>query len=183
MGDKLPSPDEALKILRVVGCPNEVIRHCEAVARLAVKIANRCLEEGVKVNIHLVHIGALLHDIGRSKTHGIHHAIIGAEIARSLGLPESIASIIERHIGGGISSDEAIKLGLPKKDYIPVTIEEKIVLCADKMVEGSSVVPIEETIKRFKGELGEDHPTIERIKRIYYEISNLCCALDDLHTL
>lgn len=182
MSERLPSPEEALKILRDVGCPDEVIKHCEAVARLAVKIASRCLERGVKVDLQLVHIGALLHDIGRSRTHSVHHALVGAEIARSLGLPSKIVAIIERHIGGGISSEEAAKLGWPKKDYIPETIEEKIVSCADKMVEGSNIVPIEETIKRFREELGEDHPAIERIKRIYYEISGIC-SLNDLHLI
>lgn len=174
MGERLPSPEEAIKILKDVGCSDDIIKHCEAVARLAVKIARKCLERGVNVDIQLVHIGALLHDIGRSKTHSVHHAIIGAEIARSLGLPEKIIAIIERHVGGGISSDEAVKLGWPKKDYMPESIEEKIVSCADKMIEGSSVVPIEETIKRFKEELGENHPAIERIKRLFYEISSLC---------
>ncbi|MBS7640138.1 MAG: TIGR00295 family protein [Candidatus Bathyarchaeia archaeon] len=182
MGERLPSPEEALRILRSVGCSDEVVRHCEAVARLAVKIANKCLEKGVKLDVQLVHIGALLHDIGRSKTHSVHHAIIGAETARSLGLPEKIIAIIERHVGGGISSEEAAKLGWPKKDYIPETIEEKIVSCADKMVEGTSIVPIGETIKRFMEELGANHPAIERIKRIYHEVSTVC-SLKDLHLL
>ncbi|MEM2320838.1 MAG: TIGR00295 family protein [Candidatus Bathyarchaeia archaeon] len=180
MSDGLPSPEEALKILRDVGCSDEVIKHCEAVARLAVKIASKCLERGVEVDMQLVYVGALLHDIGRSRTHSVHHAIIGAEIAKSLGLPSKIIAIIERHIGGGISSEEAARLGWPKKDYIPETVEEKIVSCADKMVEGSSVVPIEETIRRFMEELGDSHPAIERIKRIYYEVSSLC-PLNDLH--
>lgn len=174
MSERLPSPEEAIKILKNVGCSDDIIKHCEAVARLAVNIARKCLERGVNVDIQLVHIGALLHDIGRSKTHSVHHAIIGAEIARSIGLPEKITAIIERHVGGGISSDEAVKLGWPKKDYIPETIEEKIVSCADKMIEGSNVVPIEETIRRFKEELGETHPAVERIRRLFHEISSLC---------
>lgn len=182
MSERLPSPEEAIKFLRDVGCSDEVIKHCEAVARLAVKIANKCLEKGVKVDVQLVHVGALLHDIGRSRTHSVHHAIIGAEIAKSLGLSSRIVAIIERHIGGGISLEEAVKLGWPRKDYIPETIEEKIVSCADKMVEGSSVVPIEETIRRFVEELGENHPAIERIKRIYHEISSLC-SFNNIHQL
>ncbi|MEM2272869.1 MAG: TIGR00295 family protein [Candidatus Bathyarchaeia archaeon] len=178
MSERWPSPEEAVKILRDVGCSDDVIKHCEAVARLAVKIARKCLERGVNVDIQLVHVGALLHDIGRAKTHSVHHAIIGAEMASSLGLPDKIVAIIERHVGGGISSEEAVKLGWPKKDYMPETIEEKIVSCADKMIEGSNVVPIEETIRRFKEELGADHPAVGRIKRLYYEISSLCSCND-----
>lgn len=174
MSEQLSSPQDALRILKSVGCPADVIKHCEAVAELAVKIAKKCIENGVSVNVELVHIGALLHDIGRSRTHSVHHAIVGAEIARSLGLPEKIVAIIERHIGGGITPEEAVKLGWPNKSYVPVTLEEKIVSCADKLIEGTSFVPIGETIERFKRELGSNHPAVERIKRIYEEISGLC---------
>jgi uncharacterized protein len=174
MSEHLPSPEEAVKILRDVGCPINVIKHCETVANLAVQIASKCLENGVPVNVNLVHIGALLHDIGRSKTHSVHHAVVGAEIAKSLGLPDAIIAIIERHVGGGITPEEAVKIGWPNKSYVPETIEEKIVSCADKLIEGSSIVPIEETINRFSKELGEGHPAIERIKRIYSEVLSVC---------
>ncbi|MBS7624128.1 MAG: TIGR00295 family protein [Candidatus Bathyarchaeia archaeon] len=174
MSRELPSPEEALKILREVGCSEDVIRHCEAVANLAVEISKRCLRNGVAVDINLVHIGGLLHDIGRSRTHSVHHVVVGAEIARSLNLPEQVVRIIERHAGGGISAEEALELGWPNKSYIPETIEEKIVAYADKLVEGSKIISIEETIKRFKSELGKDHPAIERIKRLHDEISRIC---------
>ena len=62
----------------------------------------------------LIKKGALLHDIGRSKTHGITHAVEGAKIVREYGYPEEVQNIVERHIGAGLSEDEAIKLGLPK---------------------------------------------------------------------
>ncbi|MEM3816123.1 MAG: TIGR00295 family protein [Candidatus Bathyarchaeia archaeon] len=174
MSEKLLSPEEALRILREAGCPIEVIKHCEAVANMAVEIAERCVKNGVTVNINLVQIGALLHDIGRSRTHSVHHAIVGAEIARSLGLPEQIIRIIERHVGGGISAEEALKLGWPNKNYVPETSEEKIVAYADKLIEGSRIISIEETIERFKSELGENHPAIERIMRLHKEISRIC---------
>ncbi|MBS7648411.1 MAG: TIGR00295 family protein [Candidatus Bathyarchaeia archaeon] len=171
MSKQIPSPEEALEILKKAGCSSDVIKHCEAVARLAVQIANECLGNGVPVNVQLVLVGALLHDIGRSRTHSVHHAIIGAEIARSLGLPEQITAIIERHVGGGITLEEAIKLGWPNKSYTPETIEEKIVSYADKLIEGSRVISIEETIERFRRELGINHPAIERIRRLHDEIS------------
>ena len=174
MGRRIPSPREALKILKDAGCSSDVIKHCRAVARLAVQIAKKCAENGVSVDLELVHIGALLHDIGRSKTHSVHHAVIGAKIARSLGLPEPIIAIIERHVGGGISPEEAAKLGWPDGNYMPESIEEKIVSYADKLIEGAKIVSIDETLKKIKKELGPNHPAIERIKRIHEEISKLC---------
>ena len=111
MSEKLPSREQALQFLRQSGCSRNVMKHCEAVAELAVEIATACKERGLKVNSELVEIGALLHDIGRAKTHSVHHAIIGAEIAESLGLPKTVISIIKRHVGGGITAREAKKLG------------------------------------------------------------------------
>ncbi|MEM2589368.1 MAG: TIGR00295 family protein, partial [Candidatus Bathyarchaeia archaeon] len=161
----------AINFLRESGCPENVIKHCEAVADLAVEIAKKCLEKGVNVNLELVEMGALLHDIGRAKTHSVHHAVIGAQIAKTLGLPEPIITIIKRHVGGGITAQEAKKLGWPRDVYTPQTLEEKIVAYADKLIEGSKRVPIEETIQKFSRELPP--PAIARIKRLHKEMSAL----------
>lgn len=179
MNEELPSPQTALRLLSEVGCSKRVIAHCKAVSALAVKFAETCTKMGLKVDVELVEVGALLHDIGRSKTHGVDHAVVGVEIAKSLNLPESIVSIIERHIGGGISSDEAKELGLPVKDYFPVTLEEKLVAYADKLIEGSRVVPIERTIEQFSRKLGEHHPAIDRIISLHEELSPLIGDVND----
>lgn len=177
MNERLPSQRTALKLLVQRGCSPPVITHCKTVMRLAVQIAENCKKKGLNVDIQLVRIGALLHDIGRSKTHSVDHVIAGVETAKELGLPNSIVSIIERHAGGGISRDEAKKLGWPVKDYIPRTLEEKIVSYADKLIERSAIVGVEQTIRKLSKELGEDHPTIRRIKQLHEEFSPL---VDDL---
>jgi uncharacterized protein len=118
-----------------------------------------------------VEIGALLHDIGRSKTHTVHHAVIGAQIAKEFGLPEPVISIIKRHVGGGITAKEARKLGWPRDIYVPQTLEEKIVSYADKLIEGSQRVSIEKTIQTFSRELPP--PAIARIRRLHDEMSAL----------
>lgn len=140
--------------------------------RLAVQIAENCKKKGLNVDIQLVRIGALLHDIGRAKTHSVDHVIAGVQIAKELGLPASIISIIERHVGGGISRDEAKKLGWPVKDYLPQTLEERIVAYADKLIERSEVVGVEQTIRKLSKDLGKDHPTIGRIKQLHKEFSS-----------
>ncbi|MFW6111091.1 MAG: HDIG domain-containing metalloprotein, partial [Thermoproteota archaeon] len=135
MDDNLPSREEALEILKATGCSEEVIRHCKEVAKLAVEIGQACQEKGKEVKLSLIEIGALLHDIGRSQTHTIHHAVKGAEIAEAQDLPEEVISIIKRHVGGGIPVKTADRLGWPKDIYIPLTLEEKIVSYADKRIE------------------------------------------------
>jgi uncharacterized protein len=178
VNEKLPSQQTALKLLSESGCSKKVIAHCKAVSSLAVKFANYCKQRGLKVDVELVEVGALLHDIGRSKTHNVNHGIVGVEIAKSLNLPQSIISIIAHHVGGGITSEEAKKLGWPVKDYLPTTLEEKIVSYADKLIEGLKVVPIEKTLQGLSIDLGENHPAIARIKRLHEELSQLIGDLD-----
>jgi uncharacterized protein len=163
------SEEDALNLLREARCPPDVIKHCERVSELATRIALACKREGMKVDIDLVKVGSLLHDIGRAKTHGIDHGIIGASIARSRGLPQPILSIIENHLLAGIKAEEAAKFNLPARDYMPKSLEERIVTYADKVVEGARLVRFEEVLKRFSKWLGEDHPVIRRLRRLHEE--------------
>ena len=183
MNEKLPSSQMALRLLSESGCSSRVIAHCKAVSALAVKFAEACESKGLSVDVDLVEVGALLHDIGRSKTHAVNHVIVGVEIAKSLNLPESIVSIIERHVGGGITADEAKELGWPVKDYVPTTLEEKLVTYADKLIEGLRVVPIEKTLLNLSRELGENHPAIDRVIRLHEELFPLIGDLNaDSHS-
>ena len=177
MSRQLPTRKEALSFLLKAGCSPGVVRHAKAVAALAVKIAEARRKKGSEVDIQLVEIGALLHDMGRSKTHSVNHVIAGVEIAKSLGLPNSVVSIIERHAGSGIPKDEAQKLGWPVKDYVPRTLEEKIVTYADKLIEGLRRVPIERVLEKF---IRDNLPqsSVLRMKRLHEEFSPLLRDLD-----
>jgi uncharacterized protein len=143
----------------------------ETVSKLAVEMAENCKQRGYQVNVQLVEIGALLHDIGRARTHSVHHAVAGAEIAKQLGLPEQVIRIIKRHVGGGITQKEARKLGWPKDTYTPETLEEKVVSYADKLIEGSRRVPITNTIEELSQELPPS--AIERIWKLHEEMLTL----------
>lgn len=168
MSERLPTREQALRLLRNSGCRLNVLRHVEAVSDLAVDLAEAVSKRGCPVNVSLVEIGALLHDIGRGKTHSVHHAVVGAEIAESLSLPVSVVSIIKRHVGGGIAARDARMLGWPKDVYVPQTVEEKIVCYADKLIEGSRRVPIESTIDRLSQELPA--AAIDRIWKLHEEM-------------
>lgn len=169
MDKELPSVQMALKALSQSGCSEKVIEHCKTVSVLAVQIAKACEKKGFDLDLKLIQIGALLHDIGRSKTHSINHVIEGAKIAWSLNLPNPIISIIERHAGGGISVKEARKLGWPLRSYLPQTLEEKIVTYADKLVEGFRIVPLKNTLKKLSKALGANHSSVARVKNLHKE--------------
>ncbi len=161
------------EVYKKIKCDRKIFEHCKEVAKLALEIAEKMSKNGIIVDKKTVIFGALLHDIGRCKTHGIDHGIEGAEIARKLGINEKIAKIIERHIGAGIDRSEAKKLGLPEKDYIPKNLEEKIVAYADKLIYGVRRITFEEALNRFKRILGENHSSVKRLLELHNEIENL----------
>jgi len=159
--------DLDFEVLISAGCSPDVVAHCKAVSNMALSIAR-----GVKIGIDhdLVRLGGLFHDIGRSKTHGIDHAVAGVAIARNLGFSDKLVNIIERHIGAGITAKEAMRLGLPEKDYLPRTIEEKIVSYADNLVSGTREMQFYEALDRFKKILGPVHEGVELFVKQHHEI-------------
>jgi len=156
-------------ILIAAECPRDVIAHCLVVSRLACALAER-LE--IEVDGELIRQGGLFHDIGRSRTHDIHHAVVGVEIGRKLGFSDALLNIIERHIGAGITAAEAERLGLPKKDYLPITTEEKVISYADNLVSGTREMPFYEALDRFKRILGPDHEGVELFIKQHHEIQD-----------
>lgn len=162
------SRSTALKILKDAGCSKDVIEHCIFVSELATEIARK---HPSGPDIELVEIGALLHDLGRSRTHGITHAIEGAAIAERLGLGPLITNIIKRHIGAGICPEEAREFGLPEDDYIPRTLEEKIVAHADNLVSGTRRIGLEERIAQMKKK-NINADAIMRVRLLADELDN-----------
>lgn len=86
----------------------------------------------------------MLHDIGIFKCDAagiqcfgtepyICHGRIGAELLRSEGFPRH-ARVCERHTGAGITKAQVIvqNLPLPQQDFLPETMEEKVICYADK---------------------------------------------------
>ncbi len=164
---KYPNRDECIQILRKVGCSDGVIKHCEVVTEIAIRIAAKIPD----ANIDLVRAGGLLHDIGRASTHGIGHAVEGAKLATELGLPHEIVLIIERHIAAGVPKATAIELGLPPKNYMPRTLEEKIVAHADNLVEEHKRAKVERSVEilNSKGLL----EAAERVRKLHHELSEI----------
>ncbi len=144
-GTFIPNFSECIEILKNEGCSEEVIKHVKAVSSLALSIGKKG-----GADLEIIEAGALLHDLGRGKSHEIDHAVIGARIAEELGMDERVVNIIKKHIGGGLTKEDAEVLGLPPDDYIPQTLEEKIVCHSDSLVDDFRKVKAEEEIKTLK---------------------------------
>lgn len=172
--ETLPTSDFAFDLLKELKVPYNVRRHSLKVADKALEIAERIKSN--EIDIDLIEIGALLHDIGRCQTHGFKHALIGAKLIRERGLPERIARICETHILGGLDKEDAKQVGLPERDFLPVTLEEKIICLADKYFAGTKEVSIEQRFKKWFEKYGKTPILIkakERIEKIEEEIEKL----------
>lgn len=170
----LPDREFALNLLKRLKIQLSVRRHSEKVAEKAIEIANKIKK--ADVNLRLIEIGALLHDIGRTKTHGFKHALIGGKILRQMGFSDGLARICETHILGGLDKEDAKKVGLPERDYLPITLEEKIICLADKHMAGTREVSIQDRFNRWFQKYGRSKILLKskkRIEKIQKEIKEL----------
>jgi uncharacterized protein len=165
--------EEAIEKMEKAGCNRQVLHHCIRVAKIAIGLAEELRQRGFEVDLSLVEVGAIMHDLGRSKTHNVEHGAVGGTLAREMGLEEALARIIERHVGAGITEEEVKKIGLPYGKYVPETLEEKIVAYADKLIEGDRLVEIEVVFEKFERELGRDHPALDRLRVLHEEMISL----------
>jgi uncharacterized protein len=140
---------------------------------LAARIGGELVAAGFGVDLGLVEAGALLHDLGRSVTHGVEHGAVGGEVARGLGLPLAVVRIVERHVGAGIPAVEAVEMGLPVGVYVPESWEEKVVCYADKLAKGDGEVAYGVTVAEMVEKLGGDHPAIGRMWALHGEIAGM----------
>jgi len=174
-GRRLPGWDDCIELLRRSGCDEGVVKHSIAVCDLAMRFARKC-----GADPGLVEAGALLHDIGRCRSHGVDHAVRGAEIAAELDLPPQLGRIIERHIGAGITKAEAKALGLPVRDYMPQTLEEKIVAHADNLIAGTKRTTVKEAVAWLVRQ--GYHDSALRVLKLHEELSAKCgMNLDDVY--
>ncbi|HID43880.1 MAG TPA: TIGR00295 family protein [Archaeoglobaceae archaeon] len=135
---------ECSKIWDKYNLEEKVRKHCIAVSNLAEKIG-----VATKADVELIITGSLLHDIGRAVTHDpFLHFIESGKILRNERFDEGVVRIAERHFSCGISKEEAEKFGLPPGNYIPETMEEKIVSFADNLVFGARAGNFEEFLRR-----------------------------------
>lgn len=124
-----------------------LLKHSEDVAQKVLEIAEAHPE--FHLDRQFLYEAAMLHDIGILYVdapgiccHGtrpyICHGMLGAELLRNEGLPAH-ARVAERHTGTGLTKEEILRqsLPLPPRDFVPETLEEKIICYADKFFSKS----------------------------------------------
>lgn len=148
-------------LIQKFATPGHVRRHCEAVARFAVKLGEKMRAAGEKIDIELLRQSALLHDLVRvidfrefhpekfpqkasqeeialwqqlrTRYKGRHHADVGAEILEAAGWPDH-ARLVKKH------RYLQIKEGF-------TSWEEKLLYYADKRTKHDTTVSLQERLR------------------------------------
>lgn len=142
----LPTVEEIEALHRKYAPMSEVFElvwtHCQIVGDIALQLAQT---SGSNVDLELVKIGCLLHDIGvyplfdgngfeANPREYITHGIRGEEILKNEGFSEALYRFASHHTGAGLTKAQIIEqdLPLPHQDFLAETPEEKLVMYADK---------------------------------------------------
>ena len=163
-----------------------IATHSLLVARKAQGLGEQLVARGHDVDLDFVTEAAMLHDIGvglcdapEILCHGsepyIRHGVLGREILVAEGLTQH-ALVCERHTGSGISRREVEEedLPLPHRDYLPVSLEEKLICVADKFY---SKLPdqlwSERTPPGIRGGLAKwGQPSVDRWDALWAEVGS-----------
>lgn len=110
----VPDRDEAQRILAARRLPPAIVIHSEGVARVAAEAARLVAAAGIPVDVGLVEVAALLHDI--DKAHGptgdAPHGEAGARMLEQMGFAE-LAAPVASHPVTALLHDERYPRGWP----------------------------------------------------------------------
>lgn len=168
-----PNYTECIELLYSVRLPESVIDHSIFTCITALDIANRLKKRDFLINCNWIISGSLLHDIGRSQSHDINHGIIGTQILIDKGYSDNLSNICSVHLFAGLTANESKIFNLPIRDFLPITLEEKIITHSDNISKGEKKLSKSEMINRFTKYLDKNDPILIRAIKLYEFIESL----------
>ncbi len=178
---------DALSLVDRYGKDASWIRHCKAVSVLAKRYAE-IFSAGYDLDAGFVRTAALLHDIGRYKTHDpIMHGVEGYWLLTNLGYHRE-AFVCASHILCGLERDEAVRHGLPDQDFIPRTFEERLIPVIDSLVEFDRPTTLHARVasiqRRYQGNdayLQRIEQAAEKVQRFMDHVNReFCISMEDV---
>jgi len=171
----IPNADEAKKLWDTYHLPPQKRIHVTHVAELAVFLAGKINKP---VNIHVLQVAALLHDIDKAapKLHGEQHPDTAVRILREEGMGE-VADVVATHSLYSILSARP-----------PTTWEQKLLYLADKMVK-YDIVGVDERFNLWNAEhlppdaqkiLDESYPLVKKLEQEVFNLAQI--SPDDILT-
>lgn len=147
--------------------PENVIRHCRAVAHVAVTVAEALNEHGYDLDIDMIRGAALVHDAARTKAR--HWDVVADRLVDMGHYEESI--IVRNHMmGTGYSPIESVN-------------EMDMIWIGDRTVKEDEYVGIDERfeyIAEKARKMGADEKHLEQIEGSKQEMQNLLDAIGEV---
>ena len=148
------TPAEALEVLDAHSPPGENWPlHSRQVAKVAVRLCAALKANGAEADRDVQEVQALLHDIGRSRTHGPLHGWSGYTLLRSLGLGQEGRGCLTHWLKGR-SQEETVRTGRFEPDFMARVygaldppqwhLGDSIMSVADSSVQHSTIVPLDQ---------------------------------------
>ncbi len=174
---KLPTEEQCFKYFDNYKVPANILRHCLKVRTVAVFLAKKLKEAGVKIDIELVDRAALLHDlfkiavINTLKPNKFHqHNFSREELAMAEQLRQKYSNMYEGEIAFTVFKDKFPEMALALRNCgslgnVNRSWEEMVVHYADLRVLKEEVVPLEVR----KAYLQEIYPAEEGLWESYLE--------------
>lgn len=170
----IPTEEQAKKLWEKYALPEMKRRHVMLVAKVAKFLATQCqmLNDECQINIRLLNVGALLHDIDKNVTKlpGEKHPDTAVRILKEEGM-EEVAALVKTHPLHAIL-DPAIA---------PKTIEQKLLFLADKMVK-QEVIGVDARFKLWNDEhlpndqqniLDAAYPKVKELEKKIFSMTGL----------
>lgn len=110
----VPGRDQAIELLESLELPEGIVVHSKGVARVAAEAARLVVAAGVPVDVRLVEVAALLHDIDKpeTRTGAGQHGAVAAERLIAMGFPE-LAAPVASHPVTCLLDDRCFPRGWP----------------------------------------------------------------------
>lgn len=160
-----PSKEECLAMMLQNEVPEHIIKHCEAVEKMACSVYELVSSFGQGIDKNVLSAAALVHDIARQEKN---HAFVGAQKLCTMGY-EAIGDIIATHMDIEVDADA------------PLNANELLFL-ADKLVSEDEVCGFEKrfakAFQKCEGNLEAQSNITKRLnatKAIIAKIENLTC--------
>ena len=155
MNYDIPDKGGCHELMERYHMPQHIREHCTVVCQVARALAKELNAGGETLNLEAIAAAALLHDI--TKSNSIHtkenHAETAARLLHSLGYAR-IAAIVNAHVS------------LPLIDNSGGVTEEEVVNYADKRVQHTAVVSLDQRFSDLMSRYGRDKKSANHILQL-----------------
>ena len=148
----IPTQKECYSLIHEMGMMDHIVDHSEQVCRVAVCLAEKLSYQGIGLNLELIRVSALLHDITKTRSFKTreNHAETGGKFLQERGFNE-VGHVVAQHV----KLDTYVASGSP--------MEAEIVNYADKRVLHDQIVPLTDRLAYILERYGDSMESRERI--------------------